>query len=264
MRKELEKKVQQAIKLLQTTCKDRGVVEVAYSGGKDSDVILQLVKESGIEYRAIYKNTTIDPKGTIKHAIDAGAEVVRPDKSFFDIVKEEGFPNRFHRMCCKYLKEYKVLDTAIIGIRKSESRKRNDRYKEPTQCRIYSKKNDIRTYQIFPILEWSDKDVEEFIEDRKIKCHPIYYDDGGKFHVERRLGCQGCPMMSRNKRVDFFKKNPKWLKAWIRAGKDFYDVMVASLFYDSFKSFSYAKSDMFGGFDSKERLEEYFGIDLTI
>lgn len=56
----LEEKIKKAIKLLQTFGKGK-VVEVSFSGGKDSEVILELVKMSGIEYRAIYKNTTIDP-----------------------------------------------------------------------------------------------------------------------------------------------------------------------------------------------------------
>lgn len=56
----LKKKVEQSIKLLQSIKTDEPI-EVAYSGGKDSDVILELAKMAGINYRAIYKNTTIDP-----------------------------------------------------------------------------------------------------------------------------------------------------------------------------------------------------------
>lgn len=69
MNKKLKKKVEQAVKLLQVCYKVAGEpLEVAYSGGKDSDVILELAKMAGIEYKAIYKNTSIDPPGTIKHA----------------------------------------------------------------------------------------------------------------------------------------------------------------------------------------------------
>ena len=58
IRPELQKKIDQAIKLLrQIPLADGECVEVSYSGGKDSDVILQLTKEAGIPYRAIYKNT---------------------------------------------------------------------------------------------------------------------------------------------------------------------------------------------------------------
>ena len=76
IRPELQKKIDRAIKLLRSIPLAEGeAVEVSYSGGKDSDVILQLVKESGIKYRAIYKNTTIDPPGTVAHARAMGAEV---------------------------------------------------------------------------------------------------------------------------------------------------------------------------------------------
>ena len=175
MRKELQKKVDFAIKLLQSIPQD-GDIEVSYSGGKDSDVILELAKMAGIPYRAIYKNTTIDPKGTIAHAKEMGVEVIRPKESFFQLVSEKGFPSRFVRSCCSALKEYKICDRAIQGIRRSESRKRAERYKEPELCRVYSAKEKARIY--LPILEWSDEDVAEFIKERNIKCHPLYYRGG--------------------------------------------------------------------------------------
>ena len=178
---ELQKKIDRSIKLLQSVAKGYdGEIEVAYSGGKDSDVILQLAKEAGIKYRAIYKNTTIDPPGTIKHAKDMGAEVMQPEKSFFKIVASNGFPNRFSRFCCKYLKEYKVLDKAIMGVRKAESVKRNKRYSEPTECKYYGAKTEANHVEaIYPILDWTDDDVLQFIIDRKIQLAPIYYDWGG-------------------------------------------------------------------------------------
>lgn len=138
MREELQKKIERAIKLIRLSAPDDGSpIEIAYSGGKDSDVILQLAKESGVNYRAIYKNTTIDPAYTRSHALEQGAEVIMPSKSFFDLIAENGFPNRFKRHCCAYLKEYKVLDKVVMGVRKEESRKRAELYKEPTQCRAY-------------------------------------------------------------------------------------------------------------------------------
>ena len=70
MTPELQKKIDFAIRLLKAYDDPQNPVEIAYSGGKDSDVILQLAKEAGINFRAIYKNTTIDPPGTIKHVKD--------------------------------------------------------------------------------------------------------------------------------------------------------------------------------------------------
>lgn len=175
MRKELQKKVDFAIKLLQSIPQD-GDIEISYSGGKDSDVILELAKMAGIPYRAIYKATTIDPSGTIAHAREMGAEVIRPKETFFQLVSKRGFPSRFSRWCCSELKEYKICDRAIQGIRRIESRKRAERYKEPEVCRVYSAKEKVKVY--LPILEWSDEDVAEFIKERNIKCHPLYYRGG--------------------------------------------------------------------------------------
>ena len=216
---DFEKKVARAIRLLQSIPQD-GDIEVSYSGGKDSDVILELAKMAGIPYRAIYKNTTIDPPGTIKHCKDKGVEILQPKESFFHLVERKGIPTRRARFCCAELKEYKVLDRAIQGIRRSESIKRRDRYKEPEICRVYGKDEKVKVY--LPILDWTDEDVARFIEERHIQCHPLYYDINGKFHAERRLGCIGCPMKSDNGKGDF-RKYPKMLKRLVRAEQKFLD-----------------------------------------
>ena len=278
MTNELQKKVDRAIRLLRSIPQD-GDIEVSYSGGKDSDVILELAKMAGIPYRAIYKNTTIDPPGTTAHAREEGAEIIRPKKTFFQLINEKGFPSRFRRFCCSELKEYKICDRSIQGIRRSESRKRAERYKEPEMCRVYSAKEKVKLY--LPILEWSDDDVAEFIKERNIKCHPLYYRDG-QFDVTQRLGCVGCPLASKKKRIEEFKENPKMLNAWIRAGqkyftsekyqegkakfkfKDAFEAMGYLLFCDNIEDFrEKTYSMLFGYFDWKEFLQKKFNIDMS-
>ena len=209
-----QKKIDFAIKVLQSIPQDCEI-ELSYSGGKDSDVILELAKMAGIPFRAIYKNTSIDPIGTVAHCKSKGVEIVRPDTTFLQIVKKHGFPTRRARMCCSHLKEYKILDRAILGIRRDESTARAERYKEPEICRVYSKKDKVKQY--LPILNWTDADVERFIAERGIKCHPLYYDENGNFQVKERLGCIGCPLQSDNGKADF-KRYPKLLKNIIRGG----------------------------------------------
>lgn len=179
---DLQKKIDRVIRLLQGIQNGYdGEIEVAYSGGKDSDVILQLAKEAGIRYRAIYRNTTIDPPGTIAHVERMGAEILRPKETFFQLVAKKGFPNRFSRFCCEKLKEYKVMDKCIMGIRKSESSKRNERYNEPTECRFYGRKTEANHVEvIYPILDWTDNDVLAFVEDRHLTLAPVYYTSRGK------------------------------------------------------------------------------------
>lgn len=180
MSDKLQKKVDRAIRLLQSVpYRNDEPIEVAYSGGKDSDVILELAKMAGIRYKAIYKCTTIDPPGTIKHAMDAGCEIRRPQKSFFRLLQENGMPNQFMRFCCRYLKEYPILYNCVIGVRKAESKKRDERYHEPIVCRVFSKKEGGRVQQILPLLDWSDEEELEFINERKIKLHPLYYNEYG-------------------------------------------------------------------------------------
>lgn len=277
MTEELQKKVDRAIKLLQSTCKDQQV-ELCYSGGKDSDVILELAKLAGINYRAIYKNTSIDPPGTISHCVKNGVEVVRPKISFFQLIERKGFPTRRARFCCEYLKEYKIMDKAIQGIRRSESVKRAKTYNEPTMCRIYgSKKNYVEA--IFPILDFTDKDIEEFIKERDIKLHPLYYNEDGSLNIKKRLGCMGCPLKSDNGLADF-KANPKLVRAWLRAGKkwwdskpniesrkkysDIYELFVSSIFFDSYeRSMAVIRGGLFDDrIDCKKWLEDYFKITL--
>ena len=273
-----EDKIRHAIKLLQSIPQD-GPIELSYSGGKDSDVILELAKMSGIPFEAIYKNTTIDPPGTIKHCRDNGVTVIRPKKTMLQIIEENGWPTRRARFCCSELKEYPIHRRAIQGIRRAESSARAERYTEPEFCRVYGKKsNCVQVY--LPILSWTNEDVERFVEERGIKCHPLYYDEEGKFHVERRLGCIGCPMKSDCGKSDFLKY-PKMLKAWIRRGKkylethpnsgakrkfkDEYNLAFHNLFCDSYEEYEIrVTGGLFpeNALNTKEYLENYFGIDL--
>lgn len=222
-----EEKIRHAVKLIQAIPQD-GPIELCYSGGKDSDVILELAKMSGVPVCPIYKQTSIDPPGTTRHAKEMGVEIRRPKETFFQLVERRGNPSRFKRFCCAELKEYKIYDRAIVGIRRSESIKRTLRYKEPEVCRIYPGGESCRQY--FPILDWTDSDVERFIKDRGIKCAPIYYDEEGKFHVERRLGCIACPLKSDNGLADY-EKYPLFLKAQVKAYQKYLDKHPTSKWY---------------------------------
>lgn len=57
---DLTKKIDRAIRLLRQIPRDKGPIELAYSGGKDSDCILRLAQMAGIPFDAIYKNTPND------------------------------------------------------------------------------------------------------------------------------------------------------------------------------------------------------------
>ena len=285
MTEDLHKKVNRAIRLLKSASKAASKhgqpLEICYSCGKDSEVIPELAKMAGIDYRAIYKVTTIDPPGTIKHAIEKGVELVRPKETFFQLIRRKGLPSRKVRFCCQELKEYKILDYAVVGIRAEESAKRKENYKEPTQCRIYQNKDEVEQY--LPILNWTNQDVADFIEERGIKCHPLYYDENGRFYVTRRLGCMCCPLASKRKRIIEFQKHPIMVRQYIRNASFYFDnhykntnregktlfnsvfeFFTMQVFTESMQEFKerFGRNLFDDGIDCKKFLEEYFNVSL--
>ena len=282
MTEELQKKVDRAIRLIQSAGKiadEHGQpLEICYSGGKDSDVILELAKMSGVNYRAIYKNTTIDPPGTIKHAQDRGVEIVRPKTTFRQLIEKKGMPSRLRRFCCEVLKEYKIMDYAVVGVRRDESSARKARYQEPEQCYVYNKHDKARLY--YPLLDFTKDDIAEFVAERGITCHPLYYDVGGAFHPERRLGCMCCPLAYQKRRIAEFMEHPGMVRLYVKAAQKFYDnhpdskmrdylddaaeMFVLNIFCDSVADFKakFKPDDPQKRIDCKAFLEEKFGIKL--
>ena len=272
----LYKKVDFALRLLCAIPSDD--IEVCYSGGKDSDVILRLAQMAGIKFTAIYKNTTVDPARTIKHCKENGVQILQPKQTFYQLIERKGFPTRRCRFCCDKLKEYKIKDNAIQGIRQCESVKRTELYHDPIICRLYgSKKNHVNV--ILPILEWTDADVAEFIQSEGIKLHPLYYREDGTVDITRRLGCMGCPLKADNGLADF-KTNPKLVIEWLRHGQiwwdrkrekplkshrkfgNIYELFAHNIFYNSYEKFTIAKNGIFGTANYKQMLCDYFKINL--
>lgn len=272
-----ERKIDAAIKLLRAIPQD-GPIEISYSGGKDSDVVLRLAQMAGIPHEAIYKQTSIDPPGTTAHAKEMGATIIRPKKTYLQIVREKSLPSRFSRFCCAILKEYKIYDRAVQGIRREESTKRAARYKEPEECRLYPNKEKVRVY--LPILEWTLEDVARFIDEQGIKCAPRYYDESGCFHAERRLGCIGCPLAADNGRGDYLKY-PKLLKQVCIAADDYlkthpqtksaghfndgYELVMRRLFFKNLSDYDMVMdSGLFPEArpDARRFLSDYFNIEL--
>jgi len=273
--KSLDDKIKDSIKLLNNF--NDIVVEVAFSGGKDSEVILELCKMAQLNYRAMYKNTTIDPPGTIAHCLSKGVEIIKPKMTMFQIIEKKGFPTRRARFCCEILKEYKILDNCVLGIRRSESTSRRKRYQEPIICRNYrSKKNHVT--QILPILNWTNENVADFIKIRNIKCHKLYYNENGAFNISKRLGCLGCPLKA-DKGLRDFLENPKFLKLWIKAGEKYwssrsessnlkkkfnniYEVFVHNIFFNSYQDFANSRDGMFENINYKLFIENFFKVKL--
>lgn len=201
-------KTETAIEFLRDFCPSEGFY-VAFSGGKDSIVTLDLIKRSGVKYDAHYNITGIDPPELYYFIRDNFPEVQRhrPETTIWKlIVKKMMPPTRMVRYCCEYLKERGGKGRRVVtGVRKAESEKRSKR-QEVEECF----KNKHKVY-IHPILNWTDEDVWNYIHKNNLKyCH--LYDEGFK-----RLGCIGCPMAGRDGRIKEFERWPAYERLYRKA-----------------------------------------------
>lgn len=267
---DVEHKVRLAKSLMRSVFSIRPYM-MAFSGGKDSVIMEWLAKEAGISVPKVYNNTTIDPEGTISFCEKHGCKIVRPKKSFLQLVEERGFPTMFRRFCCKELKEKYISDYLFVGVRRDESVRRSKRYDCFEASLVYSKKE--ATTMFYPLLFFTDSDIAYLVNKHSIQMHPHYYDHTGSFCVDRRLGCIGCPLQSDRGRMDFLRY-PKLLKQVIERGVKFHENhgrtrhdaylnIVYNLFYSNHGNHKYdqAYRGLFD-VDPKQTLEEYFLFDL--
>ena len=104
---------------------------LAFSGGKDSCVILELAKMAGVNFEAHYSVTSVDPPELVRFIKKQHPEVsfdIPHDKngkaiSMWTLLKTNSIPpTRLSRYCCKKLKESSGKGTVTItGVRWAES-----------------------------------------------------------------------------------------------------------------------------------------------
>ena len=230
-----------------------------YSGGKDSDVVLELCKRAGVPFVVQHSITTVDAPQTMQHI-----------RKVFDQCKKEGIrceytqptykgkrvnmwslipikgmpPTRMMRYCCEVLKEQNAENRVIkTGVRWAESRKRATRSEVETITKkasdsikadrvMLANDNDASRdiidhcrqkgkVAVNPIISWSDADVWDFIRGNEIEYNPLY--DCG-YH---RVRCVGCPMAGKGRWKEF-ADFPGFKKKYIKAFSEMLDKMRAS------------------------------------
>lgn len=211
---------------------------LAFSGGKDSQVLYHLAVMSGVKFKAHMNLTSVDPSEVIRFVKQNYAEVelIKPKMSIYDMAKKKGcLPTKHVRWCCKEFKEMSGAGkVTLIGIRREESAKRAkrnevemDRHKFSGSFDQWSEHREKMVtcvggkdkILVSPILYWTSRDVWEFLNSNNIP-HCSLYDKGYK-----RIGCILCPMSTRKQRIretiDFPHVKRNWIKAieWLRENK---------------------------------------------
>jgi len=211
---------------------------VAYSGGKDSDVLLDIAVRSGIPIRVEHNLSTVDAPETIYHvqetfyrleSLGIPCKINRPDITMWQLIPKKLIPpTRRARYCCAHFKERRFENQhLLLGIRWAESPKRRERgahelldAKKESRV-VYTDENDKKRKLVEicglrghvatnPIIDWTTDEIWEYIRETKIKPNPLY-ERGCK-----RVGCIGCPMAGKARGADF-ERYPKYKAAYIRA-----------------------------------------------
>lgn len=217
-----------------------------YSGGKDSDVMLELFKRSGIPFEVHNSHTTADAPQTVYHIREVFRDLeLQGIKCTIDYhVQENGKrltmwnlipkklmpPTRMVRYCCGELKETFGNDRFIAtGVRWDESKKReswgsfqqpNERLSVSDEIMLNSDNEITRRVTehcmkkhkmvVNPIIDWKTSDVWDFIYSEHI-CTNCLYKEG-----HDRVGCIGCPMAGKSRWREF-AEFPQYKEAYIKA-----------------------------------------------
>jgi 3'-phosphoadenosine 5'-phosphosulfate sulfotransferase (PAPS reductase)/FAD synthetase len=225
-------------------------IEVMYSGGKDSDVLLDLFKNSGVEFKLINHHATVDAPPTVYHIREVMAQaekegietlITKPvykgePTSMWKLIVDKGFPpTRLIRYCCSVLKEHYGKNTFIAtGVRRDESSARSrwgsfqrNGYNKATMEKfsdevMLNNDNDERRrvnelcmkrnkMVVNPIIDWTEADIYEYVHAKGIKLCELY-ECGYK-----RVGCVGCPMARKVGREKEFADFPAYKNNYIKA-----------------------------------------------
>lgn len=224
-----------------------GSMAALFSGGKDSTVLLYLIRKSffgRVPFPVVY----IDTGKHFKEMYDFRDRLTKEWNLNLIISRnkeadEKGIGPEDKFKCCnmrktealkKTIKEYR-FEALLLGIRRDEHGIRaKERYISPRDEKFqwnyedqppeiwdqYKTKSDEGTHlRIHPLLHWTELDVWRYIKREKLPVNPLYFaKDGKRF---RSLGCEPCttPIKSDVKNIDEMIEDIKTSKTSERAGR---------------------------------------------
>lgn len=201
-------KVADAIDLLKQHEPPEGYY-VCFSGGKDSVVILDLVKRAGVKFEAHHHILTIEQPELMHFIFKQYPEVINdhPPKTMYQLIQQFGCPPHRHiRYCCWNLKTIHGKGRfKVDGIRSAESPRRAKRKK------IEDDTKNIGGRFLHLIFDWTADDVWQYIRERNLPYCKLY--DEGK----TRIGCVFCPFARTADNLANVKRYPQFVRYFVTA-----------------------------------------------
>lgn len=237
----LELKIEKSINLLKKAEKLALLMQpefgfyLAFSGGKDSQVVYTLAKMAGVRFKAVYNVTTNDPAENVRFIKQVYPDVIFdvPVQSYFRMIEKKGLPTMLNRWCCAVFKESKGKNCVVLtGVRAEESRKRSEysefmksaKRKTSRGARNLDEmaENSFRCvrgtdkFVLHPILKWTVADVMAFHARYLLPQNPCY-------STATRVGCVFCPFQSGKRLLKYEKSHPKQVQALLHSIQKYLD-----------------------------------------
>ena len=205
---------------------------LGFSGGKDSVVIYDLAKRSGVKFQAYYNISPIDPPEIRAFIKENYHDVIWENHAQGFWTKHflsHGLPMRTTRWCCQIIKEAGGKDRVkILGMRREESKKRSKYKCFTSETQIKHRKTKKKQIQqaiskggtLLPILNWSTLDVWQYIAERKLETC-ILYKQGWT-----RIGCLLCPNAGKDEIKYTLEKYPAVVETYKHACERYYQKRI--------------------------------------
>lgn len=198
-----------------------GRIGVSFSGGKDSLVVLDLVRRVAPAAPAALFDSGCELRGTLAMVERYGVEVVRPRMTFPEMARYSGwwgFADPVDAGCPFQVKTVIIdepseafvvtrrLRVVAMGLRAEESRGR--RMNARIKGELYETPD--RTWHLCPIQRWTVDDVWAYIAGRELAYHAAYdaLADMGIPRERQRLGAllgekgEGCGSFAMLRRIE--------------------------------------------------------------
>lgn len=194
---------------------------ICHSGGKDSTVLCNIVRQADSNIPILFNNTSnesIDTYNFIRSYDNV--RMLHPKEGFWQYLKRENFiPSRLARSCCSLYKHNLTSENLdhdrnyllFMGMRNQESNNRKN-YQTEHQFDYYPKKWMCG----LPIRQWTELDIWLYIIMRNLPINNIYK------YGYARCGCLVCPYRNDLEEIITRYHFPKQIERFARVQKSYF------------------------------------------